>query len=641
MTTVTSPATHEGRATPLERLRALRGDGALAGHYPQVGPLLAELVSTGTETDLVRAGNLLAQLDPTAVLEAHPGTPTAVVAVTGHSTVAGVRAPLTAECARHGILATTRLGDFDAYVRDLQDPRSPLYASDVDLALCVLDPHVLLDETGSPWQVEDLERVARRKLEQLRRLAGEFTRSPGAHLVLNTVPLPRAVTHRLIDHESRARAGLVWREFNSGLLGLALADPRVHVIDLDPVVAAGAPLVEPRMAVYAKAHLSDAVLAGYAREVGHLLRMLTGRTKKVLALDADNTLWDGVLGDDGPDGIAAATTFRGEAFGDFQRLVQQISAQGIVLAVSSKNDHDALVGVVREHPDMVLREADFARINANWQPKDVNLRDISRRLNLGLDSFVFVDDSPFECGLVADSLPEVAVVRLDDEPALHMERLLADGWFDTARLTAEDRARAALYRTEAERADLLEEAGSTQEYLDGLRIRVGLAPARRGDVDRVAQLSLRTNQFNLTTTRLQTADVAARLADPRALVLTIRASDRFGDNGLVGVVFVRREADGLHIENMLLSCRVFARGIEQTATAALLAHARDLGAQAVHASYRHTAKNGKVRDFWPSMGFEATETSDDELRFRHDLADLPVVPPHIRLESSLEGPLWP
>jgi FkbH-like protein len=639
LTTVNSPVTQEDRATPLERLRALRGDGGLARHYPEVAPLLAEMVSAGSDADLLRAGTLLAQLGPADVLDVHPATPTAVVAVTGHSTVAGVRAPLTAECARHGVLVETRVGDFDAYLRDLRDADGFLHAPDLDLALCLLDPHVLLDEAGSPWQVEDLERTARRKLEQLRLLTEEFTRSASAHLVLNTVPLPRGVTHRLIDHESRARAGVIWREFNSGLLNLALSDPRVHVIDLDPVVAAGTPLVEPRMSVYAKARLSEAVLAGYAREVGHLLRMLTGRTKKVLTLDADNTLWDGVLGDDGPDGIAAATTFRGEAFGEFQRLVRQIGSQGVVLAVSSKNDHDALVDVVRGHPDMVLREADFARINANWQPKDVNLRDIARKLNLGLDGFVFADDSPFECGLVAESIPEVAVVRLDDEPALHMERLLADGWFDTARLTAEDRSRAALYRTEAERADLLEEAGSMEEYLEGLQIRVALAPARRGDVARVAQLSLRTNQFNLTTTRLQADDVTARLEDPRALVLTVRSSDRFGDNGLVGVVFARREADGVHVENMLLSCRVFSRGIEQAAVGALLGHARDVGAGAVHASYRPTAKNGRVRDFWPSMGFETTHTADDELRFRHGLAGVPAVPAHIHLDSTLEGAL--
>ncbi len=637
MTTVSSPAAPQTQPSPLEALRTLRREGQLAARYPQVAPLLAELAGTGAPTDLPRAGSVLVQVERDQVLAAWPQTETAVVAVTGHSTLGGLGAPLAAEFGRHGVLTETRLSDFDAYQRDLRDTGSPLYADDVDLALCVLDPQVLLDELGSPWQAEDLARAVERKLAEFQRLAETFTAHSSAALVLNTVPLPRTVTHQLVDHESRARAGLAWREFNSGLLRLSLANPRVHVVDLDPVVAAGVPLNDARMAAYAKAALGDELLGRYAREVAHLSRMLRGRTKKVLVVDADNTLWDGVLGDDGPDGIAAATTFRGEAFGTFQRLVRQLGSQGVLLAVSSKNDHDNLVQVVREHPDMVLREADFARINANWQPKDVNIEDIARKLNLGVDSFVFVDDSPFECGLVAGGLPQVAVVRLDDEPALHVEKLLADGWFDTARLTAEDRARAAQYRTEAERADLLENAGSQEEYLGRLGVRVTLREAAPADVDRVAQLSLRTNQFNLTTIRLQAADVTERLADDGHLVLVIRSADRFGDNGVVGTVFARRDGDTLRVDNMLLSCRVFARGIEQTAVAALLDHARATGATQVTAAYRPTKKNKNVREFWPSMGFTTTSATDDEVRFRHGLQDLVAVPSHISLDCALEG----
>ncbi|GGV94194.1 HAD-superfamily phosphatase, subfamily IIIC:FkbH [Streptomyces narbonensis] len=639
MTTVSSPAVRETRKSPLETLRALRADGTLAADYPSVAPLLAAMVSGGAESDLRRAGNLLVQLDRQSVLAARPETETAVVALTGHSTIGGVRAPLTAEFARHGVLVENRLGDFDSYLRDLRDPTSALHAPDVDLALWILDPQTLVDEMGTPWRADDLVRTAERKLAQIGSLATAFTRNSTAALVLNTVPLPRSVTHQLIDHESRARAGIAWRDFNSGLLRLALGNPRIHVVDLDPIVAAGVPLDEPRMAAYAKASLGDDLLAGYAREVAHLSRMLRGRTKKVLVVDADNTLWDGILGDDGPDGIAAATTFRGEAFGTFQRAVQQIGSQGILLAISSKNDHEPVVQVLKDHPDMVLRERDFARVNANWQPKDANLRDIAEKLNLGIDSFVFADDSPFECGLVADSLPQVAIVRLDEEPALHIEKLLADGWFDTARLTDEDRARAALYRTESERAELQENSGSLEEYLQGLGVRVRLTWAAAGDIDRVAQLSLRANQFNLTTVRLGVEDVTARAGDPDHLVLTIRSGDRFGDNGVVGAVFARSAADGteLHVDNMLLSCRVFARGIEQATVAALLAHARATGVRTVHASYRPTAKNRNVRDFWPSMGFASTSTTDDGLRFRHDLADLPAVPAHILLDSSLEG----
>ncbi|EDY49839.1 ChlD1, partial [Streptomyces clavuligerus] len=370
-----------------------------------------------------------------------------------------------------------------------------------------------------------------------------------------------------------------------------------------------------------------------------------GAPGRVLVVDPRQTpCGTASLGDDGPEGIAAATTYRGEAFGRFQKAVGQIGAQGVLLAVCSKNDREPVLGVLRDHPDMVLREQDFVRVNANWEPKDGNLLDIARRLNLGVDSLVFADDSPFECGLVAGSLPGVAVIRLDEEPALHVERLLADGWFDVPELTAEDRARAAQYRTDAARQDLQESAGSMEEYLAGLGVEVSFSPVREHEIARVSQVTLRTNQFNLTTERLQQAEVRALLGSPDHRVLAIRSRDRFGDNGLVGAVFVdtAREGGGWHIDNMLLSCRVFARGIEQSCLAAVVRAARDAGAGAVYARYRPTAKNHKVRGLYPSAGFaELAEDGAGAVTFRHDLADetLPVVPGHVRLTADLAGTL--
>ncbi|MYZ37990.1 MULTISPECIES: HAD-IIIC family phosphatase, partial [unclassified Streptomyces] len=426
-----------------------------------------------------------------------------------------------------------------------------------------------------------------------------------------------------------------WREFNIGLLRLAAAHPRLHVVDLEPLIAEGGPVRDPRLAAYAKVHLGDEVLARYARHAGHLLRTLRGRAKKVLVVDLDNTLWDGILGDDGPDRIAAATTYRGEAFGRFQKVVKQIGSQGVLLAVCSKNDREPVLDVLRDHPDMTLREADFVRISADWEPKDGNIRALADRLNLGTDSFVFADDSPFERGLVASTLPEVAVIGLDEEPAVHIDRLLADGWFDVRELTTEDRGRAVQYRQEAERQDLQQTAGSMEEYLSALDVRVEVAPVRDHEVARVAQITLRTNQFNLTTRRLQVPDVRERLDSPDHLVLAVRSRDRFGDNGVVGALFAYREDEALRIDNMLLSCRVFARGVEQATIAALLEHAADSGAAEVRASYRPTAKNHKMRDFYPSLGFEqAAEAADGAVEFRHPLTGLPEVPGHVTLDAD-------
>ncbi|GLF95599.1 HAD-IIIC family phosphatase [Streptomyces yaizuensis] len=644
MATVASTTVGE-RTGPLDRLRALHREGRLVPAYPEVPGLLAELTAGGDPAgppapDLVRAGQLLARLDADEVLAAHPTADAVTVAVTGHSTLSGLTAPLTAELSRHGLLPRLRSGDFGSWFRDLQDTGSELYAARADVVLCVLDAQVVFDELPHPWLVEDVERVAAAKLALIGSLAERYVTEGSGTLVLNTLPLLRGQARRLVDARSRARLGVAWRELNAGLLRLAAAHDRVHVVDLDPLVASSGPVQDPRLAAYAKVLLGDELLAGYAREVGHLARGLRGRTKKVLVVDLDNTLWDGILGDDGPEGIAAATTYRGEAFGRFQKAVGQIGAQGVLLAVCSKNDREPVLNVLRGHPDMVLRETDFVRVNANWEPKDGNLLDIAQRLNLGVDSLVFADDSPFECGLVASSLPGVAVVRLDEEPALHVERLLADGWFDVPELTAEDRARAAQYRTDAARQDLQESAGSMEEYLAGLGVEVELSPVREHEIARVSQVTLRTNQFNLTTERLQQADVRARLDSPGHLVLAIRSRDRFGDNGLVGAVFIdtARDGGGWHIDNMLLSCRVFARGIEQSCLAAVVRAARAAGAGAVYARFRPTAKNHKVGGLYPGVGFVESARGDaGSVDFRHDLAEeaLPSVPDHVRLTAHV------
>ena len=620
--------------TPLARLRALHNEGRIAAEYRTVPALLAEMTDP---IDLTRAGQVLSRTDVCDILAAGGATDadTVTVAITGHATLGTLVAPLTAQFARHGLLLRPHVSDFDAYIRDLQDPGSEVYASGADLVLCVLDAQIVFDELAPGWTAQDVEAVANAKLALLERLVTGYTERAAGRLVLNTVPLQRIHTAQLVDLRSRAVLGMAWRQFNIGLLALAERHARVSVVDLDPVLAEGVPVHEPRMAVYAKAHLGDDLLFGYAREVAHLARTVRGRGKKVLVLDLDNTVWGGVLGDDGPDGIEVATTFRGEAFGRFQRTVKQLASQGVVLAISSKNDQEPVLAALREHPDMVLRESDFARVNANWNAKDVNLRDIAGVLNLGLDSMVFVDDSPFERGLVAQALPEVTLVAVDEEPALHVERLLADGWFDALELTDEDRARGSQYRAEGARQELLDGSGSLADYLDQLGVQVTVSRVGAAEVARVAQLTLRTNQFNLTTERLVQADVQQRVDDPAHLVLAIRSGDRFGDNGVVGAVFAHRGADALHIDNVLLSCRVFARGIEQAALAEVLRFARDTGIATVYATYRPTKKNTKVRDFYPSLGFETVGDDAGSLSFRRELTDLPGVPGHLTLQSDL------
>ncbi|NUP52992.1 MAG: HAD-IIIC family phosphatase [Catenulispora sp.] len=626
--------------TGYQQLLELKSTGRLVESYPEIERLLSGL----PEADLLAAGQLLRGLDAEEVAARHPQVPTVSLAVTGHGTLAALVPALAAQLARHGMAARIRPADFDSYVYDLSDPGSAVYAARADLTLCVLDPEVVFDEVPVPWQVGDVEQVFARKLRLMDTLAGTFTAVGRGTLVLNTLPLPRRYAAQLVDHASRAALGAVWREGNARLLRLAETFPALVVLDLDPMVAGGVAVSEARTDAYAKAHLSPELLAEYARQIGHLARNVAGRTKKCLAVDLDNTLWGGTLGDDGLSGIEVAETYRGEAFRAFQRVVKQLGSQGVLLAALSKNDSAPVREVFRDHPAMTLREDDFVRISANWQPKHENLERLAGELNLDVGSFVFADDSAYECGLVRRELPRVGVVRLDEEPAYHVEKLLRDGWFDTPRLTAEDRLRAVRYADELERKDFLASFDSIADYLRELDIRVRLGTVEAGEVPRVSQLTQRTNQFNMTTRRLQPADVQSLVDDPSALVLAIHSGDRFGENGLVGVILGRWRDGVLDLENFLLSCRVFSRGIEKACLAAVLRYARERGATAVHGSYRPSAKNGTVEDFYPRHGFvrcpdQAPPESGDAAAscryYRHDLAEIIAVPDHVHLTANL------
>jgi FkbH-like protein len=619
-------------ALPEDELVRLHRAGRLAADYPEVRRLLADLSGAG----LARAGRLLARLDPDEVLRAHPQIRSVTVAITGHGTLNALIAPLTLELARHGLLLRPLLSPFDSYVFDLADTDSQLYAAAPDVVLCVLDASIVFDEVPTPWRPHHVHLVFEEKLGLLRQLADRFGGNSHGTLVFNTLPLPHQLAAQLIDYRSRAELGALWREANAQLLRLSESDPGVVVFDIDTLAADGIAVADPRLSVYAKAPFSPELLAVYARQVGHLARHVCGRPKKVLAIDLDGTAWGGTLMDDGMDGIELGDTYRGHAYRQFQQAVKQLAAQGVLVAAISKNDQEPVRQVLREHPDLLLREDDFVRIAANWRPKNENLVELATDLNVGVETIVFVDDSPAETGLARMELPELAVIQLNDEPAWHVRKLLADGWFDATELTEEDHERPARYRDELERRNFLSSFDSVQDYLRELQIRVQVTVADSPEAGRVSQLTLRTNQFNLTTQRLQPPDVQELINDPSALVLAVRAADRFGDNGLVGAIFTHRAGDTVSIDNFLLSCRVFSRGVEQAALYALLSHALAAGARSVTATCRRTPKNANVQQFYSQHGFNTVADDGSVATFRHNLDDITPPPPHIELIAKLQ-----
>ncbi len=400
--------------------------------------------------------------------------------------------------------------------------------------------------------------------------------------------------------------GSLFTELNARLVEAARASRHVLLCDLDHLAAE---IGRRNWADETLWHLSKGLCRlDYLPLVAQALVDVTlaaqGRFIKCVVLDLDNTLWGGVIGDDGLSGIALGDLDEGEAFLAFQRFLKELKRRGIILAIVSKNEEAAALAPFREHPDMVLREDDIAVFIANWDNKAQNIRRVQEILNIGFDSMVFLDDNPFERGLVRDLLPGIVVPELPEDPALFLRAIGDCGLFETASYSASDSVRAAQYRDEGSRERMRAGFTSIDDYLQSLGMTISLERFKPFNLPRVAQLIQRSNQFNLTTRRHGEAACAAMMDDPAVLPLTVTLADKFGDYGLISVVILVRQGASLEIETYLMSCRVLKRGVEQFVMNRIVEYAARLGVERVVGRYVATAKNAMVSGFYADFGFQ-------------------------------------
>lgn len=339
-----------------------------------------------------------------------------------------------------------------------------------------------------------------------------------------------------------------------------------------------------------------------ARSLTSMVKAICGKSRKVLVLDLDNTLWGGVIGDDGADHIQIGGNPIGEAYTAFQQYCLSLRERGILLAVCSKNTEE-LAKSGFAHADSVLKLEHFSCFKANWEHKPANLLAIASELNLGLDSLVFVDDNPAERAIVEAQLPAVAVPDIGSDVVHFADILDRARYFEPVTLSQEDFKRSGLYADNAKRAIVAKEFGDYGEYLDSLQMRAVIDTFRPACIERITQLTHKTNQFNLTTRRYTQGELEAIAADQGFVGLYGRLKDRFGDNGIIAVMVGRREADTLHLDLWLMSCRVFKRGMESAMLDALVDRARRMGVTTILGYYLPTSKNGIVADLLPGLGF--------------------------------------
>lgn len=379
------------------------------------------------------------------------------------------------------------------------------------------------------------------------------------------------------------------------------------LIDLDALQTAlgRSTFADPKLYYVAKMPISLAALPAAAKLVVDVVRSLQGAVKKCLVLDLDNTLWGGVIGDDGLSGIQIGELGTGHAFSDFQKWLKELKNRGILLTVCSKNNEDTAKEPFEKHPEMVLRLEDFSMFVANWEDKARNIRTIQQALNIGMDSMVFLDDNPFERELVRTMIPEITVPELPEDPALYLQYLRGLDLFETASYSREDAGRTEQYREKAQRAAFEAAFQSYDDYLEALQMRASAAAFDPFHYPRIAQLTQRSNQFNLRTVRYTEAEIEALAQDDSRIGLYFTLKDKFGDHGLISVVVLEKQPeDTLFISEWLMSCRVLKRGMEEFIVDKILSVAAQQGFRRSSANISPHRRTRWSRTFMNSLAFQ-------------------------------------
>ena len=377
------------------------------------------------------------------------------------------------------------------------------------------------------------------------------------------------------------------------------------------------------------------VMPEVSLSLAKIVRAVLGKSKKCLALDLDNTLWGGVIGDDGVENIKIGhETPAAEAYTVWQEYVLRLKERGIILAVCSKNEEDIAKSGF-SHPDSVLKVSDFASFKANWLPKNENIVAISKEINIGLDSIVFIDDNPAEREIVRKALPEVAAPEVDGADVFSYIRAIEEaGYFETVAVSADDLQRNKNYQANKERQELSANSASYDDFLKSLNMTAEIAEFKPVYFDRIAQLTNKTNQFNLTTRRYTRTEIESMAYDSRYITLYGRLKDKFGDNGLISVVVGEKREDELHILLWLMSCRVLKRGMEENMLDALAKKAKEKGCSKIIGYYYPTKKNKMVEDMYANFGFNSIGKDGDGFKWKLPLDNYERHGKYIQIEEE-------
>lgn len=562
-----------------------------------VAGLLATLSKTPSYAEVQRVGGQLLELGqpPTGWASAA----TIRIGIVSSFTAAPLAPPLAVECHRLGIWPSVYVGGYGQFRQEVLDRDSELYRGEPDIVF-------LIAELEAVVPVEDDSRapaaIVNRAVAELVTLVDAFKSRSQALLVLFDFNVPVRFPFSIGTDPS----GVLHQEVNAKLREALAGDPQVRIFAYDALCAHHGKerSSNAKMRRLGDIRISDSLLPAVARKCAGYVRALKGIVAKCLVLDLDGTLWGGTVGEDGPHGVRLQDRGSGSEYYEFQRAIAELRRRGVLLAVNSQNHIEDVRPILRDHPYCVLREASFAAVRVNWLDKAVNLRSIAEELDLGLDSLVYLDDDAVQRAWIRRALPEVAVYDLPDDPAEYVAFLWELVDFESLTVTNEDRARASLYADARKRKDLAATAPSREDFIASLCVHLVIGRMTEREIGRVAQLTRKTNQFNLTTRRYSDAEIAALMRRPNMLIYTLEVADVFGHCGLVGVIIIEVRDDRAAIDTCLLSCRALGLRIEHVFLGEVAEDVKRVGVKTLTGEYLPNNRNSAAATFFESCHFQ-------------------------------------
>ena len=541
-----------------------------------------------------------------------------------------------------GIDLRIHVGDFNAYAQEILDQEGQLYSFSPDaviLAVRTADVAPELWQDFASLSSNEIGDAVRRVSSSFQQWIRAFRHHSQAALIVQSLEQPPRPSFGVLDNMSETSQSGVIEQINQELRRAANGYRGVYVLNYNALVARHGRLrwQDDRKWLMARLPIAAYQLIHLSSEWLRFLVPLTGKTAKALVVDLDNTLWGGVIGEDGVTGIKLSAEYPGVAYQEVQRALLDLTRKGILLAVCSRNNPDEAIEVLEKHSGMLLRPKHFAAMRISWNDKVQGLREIAAELNIGIESLAFLDDNPFEREQVRATLPEVTVIDLPGDPLQYAAAIRDHPAFERLSLSAEDQQRTAFYAEQRERAQAEQNFQSKEDFYRFLDQEAEISPVTAATLARISQLTQKTNQFNVTTRRYGEQQIAELAAQQGSQVLSIRVRDRFGDHGLVGVAITRDRDEACEIDSFLLSCRVIGRTVETALLAHLAESAARRGCKQLIGWFLPTKKNAPASDFYRQHGFELAKQNGDGSLWSLDLTQRKIASPEWIKVSMMNG----